>query len=92
MTQEPYTAHSTTISAAALAARVEALEAQVQACLKTNAGLIARIVELEAERDVARLTIRKARQRLYDAHGRTAHETYLVILSVGKILREEAGE
>jgi hypothetical protein len=46
-TQESYTAHATTISAAALAARVAALEKQVEACQQANTKLIARIVELE---------------------------------------------
>lgn len=42
-----------------------------------------------AEAEVARLRdiIRIARERLYDAHGRDAHNTYLVIGAVGKILR-----
>ncbi len=48
------TAHSTTISAAALAARVTALEAQLEAAQRDNTRLIARIVELEHERDAAR--------------------------------------
>lgn len=45
--QESYTAHATTISAAALAARVAALEKQVEACQQANTKLIAQVVELE---------------------------------------------
>jgi predicted nucleic acid-binding Zn-ribbon protein len=66
--QEPYTAHSTTISAAALAARVRALEGdletaegsirrlmeQLRAAQRDNTRLVERIVELEHERDEAR--------------------------------------
>lgn len=87
--QGEYTAHSTTISAAVLAARVAALEKQVEACQQANTKLIARVVELEHERDEARLIIRLARERLYDAHGRSSHEVYLVIQAVGKILRRD---
>jgi hypothetical protein len=56
--------------------------------LSEREAYAARVAALEAERDAARLTIQKARQRLYDAHGRSGHEVYLVILAVGKILQE----
>lgn len=84
--------HNTRISAEALsqmAARVAALEAQIAECQQANTALIVRVVELEHERDAARLVIRLARERLYDAHGRSSHEVYLVILAVGKILRRD---
>jgi predicted nucleic acid-binding Zn-ribbon protein len=66
--QADYTAHATTISAAALAARVRALEGdletaegsirrlmeQLSAAQRDNTRLVERIVELEHERDAAR--------------------------------------
>lgn len=66
-----------------------ALAAQLAAAQRDNARLIARIVELEAERDAALLTIRKARQRLYDAHGRGPETVAAVIRAVGAILRDD---
>ncbi len=84
--------NNTRISAEALAqmaARVAALEAQIAECQQANTKLITRVVESEHERDAARLVIRLARERLYDAHGRSSHEVYLVILAVGKILRRD---
>jgi len=50
----------------------------------------AETADIRAQLDAARLTIKKARERLYDAHGRGIHEMYQVILAVGTILREEA--
>lgn len=52
--QEAHSAHGTTITAAALAARVAALEAQLEAAQRANAALISQIVALEYERDAAR--------------------------------------
>lgn len=42
---------------------------------------------LRAELTEAQRIIRVARERLYDAHGRGEHHTYMVILAVGRILR-----
>ncbi len=46
--------------------------------------------ELEAEIERLRLVIRTARQRLYDAHGRTPAEQYRVVLAVSGILRDDS--
>ena len=60
--QQPYAADGTTISAAALVARIAALEAQVLAAQKANTNLIKRIVELEHQLETASgLIIRYAR-------------------------------
>lgn len=84
--------NNTRISAGALAqmaARVAALEAQIAECQQANTALIERIVGLEHERDAALTTIRIARQRLYDAHGRGPETVAQVIRAVGHILRRD---
>ncbi len=46
--------------------------------------------ELEAEIERLRLVIRTARQRLYDAHGRSPAEQHRVVLAVSGILRDDS--
>lgn len=66
-----------------------ALETQLLAAQKANTALIERVVGLEHERDAALTTIRIARQRLYDAHGRGPETVAQVIRAVGYILRRD---
>lgn len=86
-TPAPHAADNTTISAAALVARIASLEAQLGAAQKVNTDLIKRIVELEHERDEARTTIRIALQRLYDADSGEPKTVLRVLLGVKHILR-----
>lgn len=69
--------------------RVAELAAQLKAAQEANTRLIARIVELEHERDRLRGVIRIARERLYDAHGSGPENVARVIRAVGQILRRD---
>jgi len=56
---------------------------------ESHAALEAENTRLRAEVGRLRTTIRIARQRLYDSHGRDISTTYRVIMAVGEILRRE---
>lgn len=58
--------------------------------MSAYAALEAENARLRAALERAETTIRIARQRLYDAHGRGPETTYQVILAVGEILRRDA--